>query len=141
MSRWQEWRQKIRDILDREAKVRDLVKASLPLWISVVAGCFVGLLTLSAQSQQREDDLDNTRLSSCQLRNSAQEAGRLDNLAILNGLRDPFPDADLLIDALVASQSRPSDVDSDCNGDDVLTSLDYGDLAPADLPAPVNHER
>lgn len=60
-------RAKVNDLLDREAKVRDLVKASLPLWISVVLACGAGFLAITNQRAQscrhgREDIAEFTHL-------------------------------------------------------------------------------
>lgn len=70
------WRAKVTEILEREAKVRDLVKASLPLWISVVLACGVGIGVLSAQAQQRTDDAADNRAAACVQSNVEQQGDR-----------------------------------------------------------------
>lgn len=64
MNRIRRLRARVRDVLDREAKVRDLVKASLPLWASVVIGCGAGLAAISHLAEQREHDQQCQRVES-----------------------------------------------------------------------------
>lgn len=116
--------------------VRKVARKAVLSWVTVVAACAACLGVFWWQAEQREDDRAESSVAACQNRNSAQEAARADNLAILNGLREPFPgdETKALIDALVAGQSRPELVDSDCDGDGWLTIDDYAIPKPPNLP-------
>lgn len=116
--------------------VRKVARKAVLSWATVVVACAVCLAVFWWQAEQREDDREAASVAACQNRNSAQQAARADNLAILDGLREPFPDPGTaaLLDALAAGQSRPELVDTDCDGDGWLTVDDYAIPKPDGLP-------
>lgn len=76
-------RAKIREALDRVATVRDLMKATLPLWASVVLACGAAVFGLWWQAQEREDDLRDARVSACVRDNAEQQGDRDSTLNLL----------------------------------------------------------
>lgn len=129
-----EFRVRFETFLNGEAKVRDLLKATIPLWLCLAIGTVSGIGALSWQAADREASRNASRMYSCQLRNSAQEAARLDNLGIINVIEANVADA-VIIAALVNSQTTPARIDADCNADGFLTTADYlPDVFPPDLP-------
>lgn len=133
--RIREWRTQLDRFLNREAKVRDLLKATIPLWLCLAVGMIVAIAALVAQANAREADQLRSRIDSCQLRNSAQEAARRDNVNIIATLELNFPGVPEIIAALRESQSTAAGIDTDCDDDGWLTQADYTeDVYPPYLP-------
>lgn len=111
----------------------------IALGVFLLIGLVVAVVAVVAavRANNALEAQQTANLRACQNRNSAQETARRDNLAILNGLREPFPGARDLIETLVAGQSTPVKVDTDCDGDGELTVNDYDSPTPTDLPLPL----
>lgn len=68
-------RARVSELLEREAKVRDLVKATIPLWVLTLAGAGAGFLVLGtfnaeqdrtvAQLEQVVESLASEQVDSC----------------------------------------------------------------------------
>lgn len=84
-------RARIRKRIDRPATVRDLIKASLPLWVSVVLGCGVGLVAVSHLGGLREHD------QVCQ-RVDGREQLRGVFLSLYDRLDETFPSTPVVVD-------------------------------------------
>ncbi len=89
------FREKVREILDREAKVRDLVKATLPLWVSTVLGVVAAIGGFAWYLDQREAD----QFQAC-VRGRGDIAEFVHRLIDLN--TEPDPDGVLVLEELLA---------------------------------------
>lgn len=128
------WRSQLSTFLNREAKVKDLLKATLPLWLCLACGTIIAIGVLMYQASEAETSRLRQRTDSCQIRNSAQEAARQDNVGIIDTV-EIYVTNPLIIDALRESQSLPAIIDTDCNDDGFLTTADYvSDIYPLNLP-------
>lgn len=136
----QELRERTDRFLNREAKVRDLLKATIPLWLCLAVGTVVAVLVLIIQADDREASRLAQRTDSCQTRNSAQQAGRSDNVAAILGLGVQFgaDTSDPRVVAVLATQSTPAVVDTDCDADGWLTTNDYVPCTVPDCNVPID---
>lgn len=134
-----ELRTEFQKFLDKEATVRSLLKATLPLWGSLVLAVVLGIGALAWQANQREQETAARRTDSCQIRNTAQQAGRYGNDGIIGVVEDNLPDPEINQE-LRESQAPAALIDTDCDGDGLLTLADYvpgADRLPEGLLYPV----